>query len=289
MRALLVFMLIVEVRDIVEAYCFQGLQPRLQQQFMHNNPQKQKMFSAATWALQLKLDNDDEGALDEYSARRRAVKTGSHSYASWKTSDDRKGSSSSSSSSRDSNTSGWDDDDTVEEAARAREDYDFVDDDSYDRSDSRLSNQSKDDETSPIIKWLRRVYDAIFFYGLEPAPAMQRSNKRKMLQRDTELDRETEKNKKSPFFTNTEQRVQRYMASARNDAPAEEPFKIRKNSAISSEEKRMRLADLKEDLELVEAELLTTPDDTPDHSLLLARRDQFLNLIDDLQVTLQKS
>ena len=284
MRALLVLLLIL-VREMVEAFCFQGLPSRLQERLIFiNQPHQQKTLSAVV-ALQLKLDSDDEGALDEYSARRRAVKTGSHSYASWKTSDeDRK----SSSSNSESSSSGWDEDDTEEEAARAREDYDFVDDDNYDRVDSRLSNQPKDEETSPIIKWLRRVYEAIFFYGLEPAPAMQRSNKRKMLQRDTELDIETEKNKKSPFFTNTEQRVQRYMASTRNDEPAEEePFKTRKNKAISSDEKRMRLADLKEDLELVEAELLTTPEDTPDHSLLIARRDQFLNLIDDLQLTIR--
>ena len=279
-------LLLILVKDMVEAFCFQGVQSRLQQRYRCINNQQQSSLSSAM-AVQLKLDNDDEDALDEYSTRRRAVKTGSHSYASWKTTtEDRKGSSSS--SNRDSSSSNdWDENDFEEEEVRGREDYDFVDDENYDRNDSRISNQSKDEETSPIIKWLRRVYDAIFFYGLEPAPAIQRNNKRKMLQRDTELDVETDKNKKSPFFTN---RVQRYMASTRNDvsAAAEEvPFKIRKNSAISTEEKRMRLADLNEDLELVEAELLTTPEDTPDHSLLLARRDQFLNLIDDLQLTLQ--
>ena len=282
-------LLLILVKDMVEAFCFQDVQSRLQQRYRCINNQQQSSLSSAM-AVQLKLDNDDEDALDEYSTRRRAVKTGSHSYASWKTTtEDRKGTSSSSSN-RDSSTNDWDENDFEENEVRGREDYDFVDDENYDRNDSRISNQSKDEETSPIIKWLRRVYDAIFFYGLEPAPAIQRNNKRKMLQRDTELDVETDKNKKSPFFTNTEQRVQRYMASTRNDvsAAAEEvPFKIRKNSAISTEEKRMRLADLNEDLELVEAELLTTPEDTPDHSLLLARRDQFLNLIDDLQLTLQ--
>jgi hypothetical protein len=45
---------------------------------------------------------------------------------------------------------------------------------------------------------------------------------------------------------------------------------------------RRRLTELTEELELVEAELLTTPEGTAEHALLRARREQFLVLMADI-------
>lgn len=255
----------------------------VQQQQLHLNHRP----GASLHLLRLKLDDDDEGAMDEYSSRRRAVKTGSHSYASWK-------------SAKDTRNNLWDDDET---ATVKREDFDFVDDDDN-YSSSGESPPPSGEETSPIIQWLRRVYDAIFFYGLDPAPkAVQRSNKRKIMQ-DSDTTRDSDKPKKSPFFTATEQRVQEYMASARpkdvNPAVKGQSIATVARSGVSSssssgsssgksrkgldeQQRRSRLADLSEELELVEAEMLTTAPESPEYGLLLARRNQFLDLIDELE------
>ena len=163
--------------------------------------------------------------------------------------------------------------------------FDFADGPDYQPGSSSDDDTAPLDDrgetgTSPLIQWLRRVYDAIFFYGLEPAPAVQRRNKRKIMQQqDGESDRDA---KKSVFFTPTEQRVQQYMSTRRPDAQTSSS-RSSGGGGSGARALRRRLKDLSEELELVEAELLTTPEGTAEHALLGARREQFLALMGDLE------
>lgn len=122
---------------------------------------------------------------------RHPLKTGTHTYASWRSRDE-------------------------QEIAPAPETYEDESDieNLNDRSDNDYDRDTYDSEApSPVLVWLRKLYDSMFFYGLDPAPASQKSNRQKMM-RDAE-NYDSRKNT-SPFFTPSEQRVQRYMTSMRN-------------------------------------------------------------------------
>ena len=148
-------------------------------------------------SLFLKVGVDRSNKREDGS--RHPVKTGTHTYASWKTPDLR--------------TEDYNDDTSVNDDPE----YEYDDDDAeYDDDDD---SQSDVEPPSAILTWMRKLYDSMFFYGLDPAPASQRSNRRKMMRNAEKFD---DKRNNSPFFTPSEQRVQRYMTSMRNQETSTE-------------------------------------------------------------------
>ena len=248
---------------------------------------------------------------------RQPVKTGTHTYASWKSPDLKS-----------------DDYNSQEnfEGDDEEEDYDDedVDDESYD-------SQSDIEPPSAILVWMRKLYDSMFFYGLDPAPPSQQNNRRKMM-RDAENNNGKKNN--SPFFTPSEQRVQRYMTSVRNqenskdnagkDRENDRKFKsnvqksdrsnrqpestiskndqyrnqgtpirreglgmgqssqMQKSESIAStiDDLNSRILDVTQELELVDAELITSSQNDREYPILSRRRNTLLDYIEDLEVEL---
>ena len=172
-------------------------------------------------------------------------------------------------------------------------------------------------ETSLIIQWLRSLYNTIFFYGLEPAPT-QRKYKEKIMRELEHSDGSTRKNR-SPFFTPSEQRVQRYIAAKeskttmsnkeRLEDELEEDEKPRGSGRRSSPSMRAttttatkrpqssrtkmlselenRILDLNEELELVDAEILTMPkgsEGSKRYTTLMEQRERLLDLIEEVNI-----
>ena len=67
---------------------------------------------------------------------------------------------------------------------------------------------------------MRKLYDAVFFYGLEPLPAASRKLKKKL---NMDL-----RGSSSPFFTPSEQRVQRYLSQSFREVEQPEPAQKRR-------------------------------------------------------------
>ena len=269
--------------------------------------------------LYLKVGIDHLNKREDNS--RHPVKTGTHTYASWK-SPDLQG------DVYDNNA----DFDNVEEYDESEDDDDF-------------ESENDIEPPSAILTWMRKLYDSMFFYGLDPAPASQRSNRRKMMRNAENSD---DKKNNSPFFTASEQRVQRYMTSIRNqETPTKErssdsktqnqnldsirrtksrpgtlnrermssdPSEGRnfrnekerenqnqgKKSILNDDQKVSNLitaesaienlneiiSDVKEELELVDAELVTSPQDDRLFPALLTKRNNILDYLEDLEVEL---
>jgi hypothetical protein len=242
------------------------------------------------------------------TSRRHPVKTGTHTYASWR--------------SPDQQLDSYDDDDDDDDESKS-DDFD-----SSSESDVNYDDESNIEIPSTILVWLRKLYDSMFFYGLDPAPAAQKNNKRKMMRDAESYDR---KKNSSPFFTPSEQRVQRYMTSMRNKEtsalegnknrskePVRSPSKSRvnkrptegdyryqsqtqtpPNAAVKEPERRGMLApqaaimdledvilDLSLELELVEAEIVTSSQMDLNYQTLRNRKEIILDKIEDLKVDL---
>ena len=270
--------------------------------------------------LYLKVGKDHLNKREDRS--RHPVKTGTHTYASWKSPDLQE-------DVYDNNA----DFDNVEE-------YDDTVDDDY------FEPQSDIEPPSAILTWMRKLYDSMFFYGLDPAPASQRSNRRKMMRNAENSD---DKKNNSPFFTPSEQRVQRYMTSVRNqetstkDRSSDSKMQSQnldsirrtkgrpvtlsrdKMSSLTPEERNFRnekkrqgqnqseksilndddqqvanhitadtaienlteiIFDMKQELELVDAELVTSSQDDREYPTLLIKRNNILDYLEDLEVEL---
>lgn len=238
------------------------------------------------------------------TSRRHPVKTGTHTYASWR--------------SPDQQLDSYDDDDDDESNT---DDFD-----DSPESDVDYSDESNLEIPSTILVWLRKLYDSMFFYGLDPAPAAQKSNRRKMMRDAESYDR---KKNTSPFFTPSEQRVQRYMTSMRNKEtaalegnknrikePVRSPSKLRVgkptiesnyrfNSQMSpdvdvkqSDRKGTQtpqaivmdledfILDLTLELELVEAEIITSSQADINYQDLRNRKEIIIDKLEDLKVDL---
>jgi hypothetical protein len=240
------------------------------------------------------------------TSRRHPVKTGTHTYASWR--------------SPDQQLDSYDDDDDDDDESKT-DDFD-----NSSESDVNYDDESNIEIPSTILVWLRKLYDSMFFYGLDPAPAAQKSNKRKMMRDAESYDR---KKNSSPFFTPSEQRVQRYMTSMRNKEtsalegnknrskePVRSPSKSRvnkrptegdyryltqtpPNAAVKEPERKVMQApqaaiidledvilDLSLELELVEAEIVTSSQMDLNYQNLRNRKEIILDKIEDLKVDL---
>lgn len=237
------------------------------------------------------------------TSRRHPVKTGTHTYASWR--------------SPDQQLDSYDDDD----------DESNTDDfDDSPESDVDYSDESNIEIPSTILVWLRKLYDSMFFYGLDPAPAAQKSNRRKMMRDAESYDR---KKNTSPFFTPSEQRVQRYMTSMRNKEtaalegnrnrikePVRSPSKLRVNKPSTENDYRYDsqtfqnvdvkqsdrkgtqtpqaivmdledfILDLTLELELVEAEIITSSQADINYQDLRDRKEVIIDKLEDLKVDL---
>ena len=237
------------------------------------------------------------------TSRRHPVKTGTHTYASWR--------------SPDQQLDSYDDDD----------DESNTDDfDDSPESDVDYSDESNVEIPSTILVWLRKLYDSMFFYGLDPAPAAQKSNRRKMMRDAESYDR---KKNTSPFFTPSEQRVQRYMTSMRNKEtaalegnknrikePVRSPSKLRVNKPPTENDYRYDsqtfpnvgvkqsdrkgsqtpqaivmdledfILDLTLELEFVEAEIITSTQADLNYQDLRDRKEIITDKIEDLKVDL---
>ena len=154
--------------------------------------------------------------------RRRAVlpllvrppfKTGTHTYASWKTP-------------QGSGAGEYGDDDEVEE-----EEVDFGDDEDDGSGEMRV-NGGGEGANNPVIEWLRKVYDAIFFYGLDSQipeqrrrPAAGRYSSRSSRSRRRSQDVTAGGGgKKSLFFTAVEQLGQNLLNSPDEEEGEGEPL-----------------------------------------------------------------
>lgn len=249
---------------------------------------KTKLFLKVTTTSDSRKLNQDGG---------RPVKTGTHTYATWR-----------SPNQRDDNYDSGDYEDSSD-------DFNSLSDD-----DDDDSNSDNIEIPSPILQWLKKLYDSVFFYGLDPAPPAQKSNRRKMMR-----DAENYEGKKSnsPFFTPSEQRVQRYMASMRNREDTDKtnsPRGQRRDSVQSSQFDRRRrvepeprnndwisgqqavrkpistldivktlqekLLDLTLELELVNAEIATSTPTDRNYRTLMGRKDDILDSIEDAEIDL---
>ena len=299
------FFILLNFVVICESYHFQDLRSSV---IIHARDTK--------LSLKVGFDRSDRGSERNNG---HPVKTGTHTYASWKSPDQRE--------------------DTYESRENVNYNEEYGDDDSdspgNDEEDDEVDNDVEVDPPSPILTWLRKLYDSMFFYGLDPAPASQRSNRRKMMQDAENYD---SKKNSSPFFTPSEQRVQRYMTSMRNKSkedsrgtksaatPRVQQTEASRRSSTSRTENRLlpedfknqnqiiskanqsqgprgtksssmevvidnlnvRIQDLTEELELVEAEIVTSGTSPGDreYPYLLRKRDSILDYIEDLEVEL---
>jgi hypothetical protein len=248
---------------------------------------QKKLYLKATTNSDTRKPNQDGG---------RSVKTGTHTYATWRSPNQR------------------DDNYDSEDYEDSTEDFNSLSDDDED------SNSDNIEIPSPILQWLKKLYDSVFFYGLDPAPPAQKSNRRKMMR-----DAENYEGKKStsPFFTPSEQRVQRYMASMRNREDTEKtssPRGQRRDSVQSSKIDRRRrvepeprnddrilrpqtvrkpmsasdivktlqekLLDLSLELELIDAEIATSTPSERNYANLMSRKDDILDSIEDAEIDL---
>mmetsp|Transcript_20532 Transcript_20532/g.19865 ORF Transcript_20532/g.19865 Transcript_20532/m.19865 type:complete len:312 (+) Transcript_20532:134-1069(+) len=251
--------------------------------------------------------------------RGQSVKTGTHTYASWKSPNQRS----------DQRIEDFDYD-------YAKDDREYSDDDQTEEEVEYDDDEDDDDNTSEeapstVVTWARKLYDSVFFYGLDPAPAVQKSNKRKIM-KDNDGKKST-----SPFFTASEQRVQRYMTSMKNkeDSPSKDKndnqkefnkseiqknvskgrqnsnverdntardndkyrkvqgdtqqfdMKSKKSMEIIIEDLEERLVDMTLELELIDAEILTSSVETNrEFNNLVRKRDLMLDLIEDCEIDL---
>lgn len=153
-------------------------------------------WKATTTMMNLKSDKNEVN-------NNQPVKAGTHTYASWKSNDQER-----------NNVNNNNNNNNEEIGTEGDEEYiEFDDDDDDENEDKSLANHDID-PPSPLLIWLRKVYEAVFFYGLDPAPAKQKSNKRKIMR---EAERSNNNKNDSPFFTDSEQRVQRYLSTKRNE------------------------------------------------------------------------
>jgi hypothetical protein len=251
----------------------------------------------------------------------QSFKTGTHTYASWKSPNQRS----------DQRIEDFDfdyeknDREYTEEVDETEEEYDDYEDD---------EDNSSEEAPSTVLTWARKLYDSVFFYGLDPAPAVQKSNKRKIMKDANGSDG---RKNTSPFFTASEQRVQRYMSAMRNkedssskdkndnqkednksgfqknvskgkqssnierdstrrdndkyrkDQEDRQQFDIKpiKSMEAMIEDLEERLVDMTLELELIEAEILTSSAETNrEFDNLLRKRDLLLDLIEDYEIEL---
>ena len=201
---------------------------------------------------------------------------------------------------------------------------DNTDDNNSNYDDAKVVEDDDEVDASPIIQTLRKVYDAIFFYGLDPPLSSQKKNKLKLM-KDAEIKNSMGvKRNNSPFFTTTEQRVQRYMS---DPSPIYSPRKSsdsgrRSNTVSDSGKSRVsnsqegstgrssntemknvgetsltsqlkfyedQLVELNETLEVIEAEMLTVPANllkTEMYRKLKRRREEVLDNLEDINVTI---
>jgi hypothetical protein len=247
--------------------------------------------------------------------RGQSVKTGTHTYASWKSPNQR------SDQRIEDFDYDYDDREYSEDDQTEEEEYDDEDDD----------DNTSEEAPSTVVTWARKLYDSVFFYGLDPAPAVQKSNKRKIM-RNNDGKKST-----SPFFTASEQRVQRYMSSMKNkedssskdrndnqkefnkselqkniskgrqssnverDNISRDNDKYRKDQGdaqqfdmnskksmeLTIEDLEERLVDMTLELELIDAEILTSSAETNgEFDNLVRKRDLLLDLIEDCEIDL---
>lgn len=250
---------------------------------------KTKLFLKVTASTDSRKPNQDGG---------RPVKTGTHTYATWRSPNQR------------------DDNYYSEDYEDSSDNFNSLSDD----DDDDESNSDNIEIPSPILRWLKKLYDSVFFYGLDPAPPAQKSNRRKMMR---EAENYEGKKSNSPFFTPSEQRVQRYMASMRNREDTDktnssrgqrrdsvqssqldrrrrvEP-KPRNNDRISGQQAvrkpistldivktlQEKLLDLTLELELVNAEIATSTPADRSYTTLMSRKDDILDSIEDAEIDL---
>lgn len=138
---------------------------------------------------------DGRGLATALLAQRPPLKTGTHTYATWS-----------------SGPPDDDDDDDVEvgrpsrrrPAQRRRPEWSSEEAEEYEEEDGRdergQSDSSRSMDRNPVVEWLRKVYDAVFFYGLDSQIPPRWSRRG-----DGAGRKVVKSGKKSMFFTSMEQ------------------------------------------------------------------------------------
>lgn len=248
---------------------------------------KTKLFLKATATSDSRKPSRDGG---------RSVKTGTHTYATWRSPNQR------------------DESYDADEYEESPDDFNSMQDEDDDNDSDNI------EIPSPILQWLKKLYDSVFFYGLDPAPPAQRSNRRKMMRDAESYDG---KKNSSPFFTPSEQRVQRYMASMRNREEAERTSNSKGQNKYTAQSTKVsgrrrveiepknddrvlrrqtvmkplstldivetlqeKLLDLTLELELINAEIATSAPTERTYANLIRRKDDILDSIEDAEVDL---
>jgi len=168
-------------------------------------------------------------------ANKPPFKTGSHTYAAWK--------SSSTNERRDGYFTGEEmeedkdsaDEDLTEKGRRQRRRRDWekqFDDFDDERDENDLTEFSS---LNPFVEWLRKIYDAIFFYGLEvPVPRSSKRRRRGESVNENKVQSKS-KLKQSPFFTSSEQRSQQIIATTENFQDPDTPSNTGRKSNIKND------------------------------------------------------
>jgi len=229
--------------------------------------------------------------------RATPIKTGTHTYASWQNTDP-------GDDEKYSRQSGdyYDDDDDADDEEPFPDDNDDVGGE-YDNDVAKTERPS-----NPIIEWARKLYDSIFFYGLDAqiptgrrsrrkrersrAPSRQSSSPRSRVRASTNK-LVSQKPKKSLFFTSTETLGEEYISSMERDEQETGTRVAAADSSSSSSkvmvlERRIQVLDecirgMKVDLGVVEGALVGCGDDGVKEDLL-RQKQNLLDAIETMQV-----
>jgi len=168
------------------------------------------------------------------------METGSNTFASWKSPVAATGAGDRSRAERDAYFGEGEEKEQAEERRKRRRRRELeqqleLNDDDEDDDDYGMQQQGSYSSKNPFVEWLRKIYDAIFFYGLDvPTPSSKRRRPQEAPLYIDEDDQEdvrfmpprrnnikSGKQKKSPFFTQSEQLSQKLIASS---SPSESEY-----------------------------------------------------------------
>lgn len=211
----------------------------------------------------------------------RPFKVGTHTYAAW-----------------DNQASKGRQDDEDEEEFFGEDEYEDEDDEDDDEeavSDGTRYDASATD-MNPLKEWARKIYDAVFFYGLD---AQIPGKSRAVKSRPTRPRRpDIVKSKKSLFFTATEQLGQDFINSKETDTTASAPptKKVKSSQPTRSEsqaaklERRIQVLDdciqnMTRDLSHIDATLQNANSEEGKRELL-EKRKNIAEAVEALQVQL---
>jgi len=208
----------------------------------------------------------------------RPFKVGTHTYAAW-----------------DNQASRREDDVEEEEEFFGEDEYDYEDDE--DDSEDRARYDASATDMNPLKEWARKIYDAVFFYGLDAQiPGKSRATKSRQTQRNRP---DVAKSKKSLFFTATEQLGQDFINSNELDATAAAPptkkqlkssQPVRSEPRVAKLERRIQVLDdciqnMTRDLSQIDANLQNANSEE-ERRELLEKRKTTMEAVEALQVQL---